>query len=35
MSRREGGLINIKDEIGFGMCRLVGLLALEEGVGWW
>ena len=27
------GLVNIKDEIGFGMCRLLGLLALEEGGG--
>ena len=33
MSRREGGLVNIKDEVGFGLCRLVGLMALEEGGG--
>ena len=31
--RREGGLVNIKDKIGFVMWRLVGLLALEEGGG--
>ena len=33
MSGRDGGLVDIKDEIGFGMCRLVGLLALEVGGG--
>ena len=33
MSRREGGLVNIKDEIGFGMSRMVGFLALKEGDG--
>ena len=33
MSRRGGGLVNIKDEIGFGICGLVGLLALEGGGG--
>ena len=31
MSKREEGLFNIKDEIGFRLCRLDGLLALEGG----
>ena len=30
---RRGGLVNFKDEIGFGMCKPVGHLFLEEGGG--
>ena len=33
MSRREGGSVNIKDEIEFEKCRLVDLLAMEGGDG--
>ena len=33
MSRGEGGLVNIKNEMGFGIGRVVGLLASEEGGG--
>ena len=33
MPSREGGLVNIEDEIKLGMCRLVGLLAFEKGNG--
>ena len=33
MSKRERGLVNIKDETGFEIYRLVGLLALEAGHG--